>query len=163
MSDNCGIDSLYYFDSQNGSCPITVTRTFVAIDSCGNQVQCTQTVTIDDTTDPSLDCPVDVVIEGCDESILAGSAQVGNLEYSEVIRPITVAEIQAAGGDASDNCFIDSLYYYDSQTGFCPTVITRTFVVIDSCGNQVECTQEITIQDVTLVTASSFSTMNWMT
>jgi gliding motility-associated-like protein len=154
VSDNCGIDSLYYFDSQDGSCPITVIRTFVAIDSCGNLVQCTQTVTIDDTTDPTLDCPSDVVIEGCDESILAGSAQVGNLEYSEEIRPITVAEIQAAGGDAGDNCFIDSLYYYDSQTDFCPTVITRTFVVVDSCGNRVSCLQEIQIHDTTLPTIS---------
>lgn len=154
VSDNCGIDSLYYFDNMTGSCPITVTRTFVAVDSCGNQVQCQQTIRINDTTDPALTCPDDVDIEGCDESILAVSGQVGNLEYSEVIRPITVAEIQAAGGDASDNCFIDSLYYIDIQTGFCPIVITRTFVVVDSCGNQVQCSQQIQIFDTTDPTLS---------
>lgn len=151
-SDNCGIDSLYYFDAMSGSCPIVVTRTFVVVDSCGNRVTCQQTVTIDDTTDPVLTCPVDQLIEGCDDSFLAGSALVGNLEYSEVIRSVTVAELQAAGGDVSDNCFIDSLYYFDSQTGFCPTVIIRTFVARDSCGNQVSCQQEIQVYDSTLPT-----------
>ncbi len=148
-SDNCGLDSLYYFDIQAGSCPIIVTRTYVAVDTCGNRVQCSQEILIDDTTDPVLTCPLDEIIEGCDESFLATSASVGNLEYSEVVRPITVADIQGIGGDASDNCSIDSLYYVDVQTGFCPIIITRTFVVVDTCGNRVECDQEIQINDTT--------------
>ncbi len=148
-TDNCGLDSLYYYDTRAGSCPIIVTRTFVAVDSCGNQVDCSQEIVIDDTTDPLLTCPSDEIIEGCDESILSTSAQVGSLEFSTDIRPITVADLQSLGGDASDNCSIDSLYYFDTQTGFCPIVITRTFVVVDSCENRVECTQEIQIIDTT--------------
>ena len=148
--DNCGLDSLYYFDSQTGSCPIIMTRTFVAVDSCGNRVECNQEIQIDDTTDPELTCPADQVIEGCDESILQSSPVVGNLEYSEAIREILVADILAIGGDAFDNCAIDSLYYFDIQSGFCPIVITRTFVAVDSCGNRVECQQEIQIIDTTV-------------
>ena len=29
-----------------------------------------------------------------------------------------MTDIQGLGGDASDNCAIDSLYYYDIQSGF---------------------------------------------
>ncbi len=148
-SDNCGIDSLYYFDTQIGFCPIVVTRTFVVVDSCGNRVDCPQEIQINDTTDPILVCPADDVVEGCSTADLALSAQVGNLEYSEAFRLITVAEMQATGGNASDNCGIDSLYYYDVKSGSCPIVITRTFVVVDSCGNTIDCQQEIQINDTT--------------
>ncbi len=154
VSDNCGFDSLYYYDVAVGSCPIQITRTFVAVDSCGNSVNCTQIITIDDTTDPQLTCPVDVALEACDVSTLATEQQVGNLEYSEAIRFLSVAEMQAAGGDASDECAIDSLYYFDSQSGLCPMVVTRTFVVVDSCNNRVSCQQLITIDDTTLPTIS---------
>src|SRR6185295_1525969 len=43
----------------NALCGLTysVTRTWSAIDSCGNSNGCSQTVTIADTTPPSLICP----------------------------------------------------------------------------------------------------------
>ena len=87
-SDICGIDSLYYFDSRTGSCPIIITRTFVVVDSCGNRTTCPQEILIDDTTLPLITCPLPEVIEGCDVSILASTPAVGNLEYSTAFRPI---------------------------------------------------------------------------
>ena len=44
---------------------------------------------------------------------------------------------------------IDSLYYFDEQAQICPIIVTRTFVVVDSCGNRAECQQEIQINDTT--------------
>jgi len=46
-SDNCAITEYSYFDSQSGSCPITVTRTFVVKDAANNTNYCTQTIVIE--------------------------------------------------------------------------------------------------------------------
>ena len=40
-----------------------VTRTFTAMDECGNSVSATQTITIEDTTDPELMIPADYTAE----------------------------------------------------------------------------------------------------
>ena len=48
----------------------TITRTWTATDACGNGTNCTQVITVEDTTPPVItDCPISVTIE-CDESIL---------------------------------------------------------------------------------------------
>ena len=73
--------------------------------------------------------------------------EVGNLEYSSTIRSIESADFIALGGSVSDNCGIDSFYYFDTQNGACPIIVTRTFVVVDSCGNNNECIQQIEIND----------------
>ncbi len=43
----------------------TIERTWVATDNCGNSSSCTQTIFVQDTTDPVITCPADVTIE-CD-------------------------------------------------------------------------------------------------
>jgi HYR domain len=40
----------------NGTCPKIITRTWQGVDDCGNSAQCSQTVTVVDTTPPFLDC-----------------------------------------------------------------------------------------------------------
>ena len=40
----------------NGTCPMVVTRTWQGVDDCGQTDQCSQTVTVVDTTPPVLDC-----------------------------------------------------------------------------------------------------------
>ncbi|MBK6824798.1 MAG: hypothetical protein IPG87_18145 [Saprospiraceae bacterium] len=57
-SDVCGIVTVKYQDSQSGSCPIVVTRTWTITDACGNQTTCTQTINVDDTQAPTITvCP----------------------------------------------------------------------------------------------------------
>jgi len=40
----------------NGTCPQVITRTWKGVDDCGNMAQCSQTVTVVDTTPPQLSC-----------------------------------------------------------------------------------------------------------
>jgi|GEM_PF-5265827 len=56
--DNCGvIDNITYIDvTLSGPCPTVIERSFTITDDSGNSETCTQTITYDDTTDPTLDC-----------------------------------------------------------------------------------------------------------
>lgn len=40
----------------NGTCPEVITATWQGVDDCGSHDQCSQTVTVQDTTPPGLDC-----------------------------------------------------------------------------------------------------------
>ncbi|MCX6904375.1 MAG: HYR domain-containing protein, partial [Verrucomicrobia bacterium] len=63
----------------NGTCPWVITRTWLGVDDCGNQSQCSQTVTVVDTTPPVLSCacltnsavfpPVPLTVIACTSSI----------------------------------------------------------------------------------------------
>jgi len=75
--DNCGIQSITYVDSQTGTCPIVVTRTFTVTDLCDNTAQAQQTINIDDQTDPTIAAPATANIAGC------GTADITGLAYSE--------------------------------------------------------------------------------
>jgi hypothetical protein len=65
-----------------GACPDseTITRTWTATDTFGNQSSCVQIITVVDTTPPVLFCPPDVTIE-CDESSLP--ANTGMPTYAQ--------------------------------------------------------------------------------
>ncbi len=53
-----------------GACPqeYTITRTWVAIDDCGNSSNCVQLIAVEDNTPPAIICPVDLTIE-CSDTI----------------------------------------------------------------------------------------------
>lgn len=62
----------------NGSCPEVITRTWLATDDCGYHDQCSQTVTVVDTTPPQLVCacltnnpvaPVTLTVYACTSTI----------------------------------------------------------------------------------------------
>lgn len=79
-SDNCdSTPSVTYDDTPAaGGCPQegTITRTWTVTDDCGNSdSSCVQVITIEDTTDPEIDCPPDATIE-CDDSILPNDVGV---------------------------------------------------------------------------------------
>ncbi|MCK4606458.1 MAG: hypothetical protein KAU35_04085, partial [candidate division Zixibacteria bacterium] len=119
--------------SDGQTCPETITRTYRATDDCGNWAECTQTITVDDTQDPTFDqtCPTDVTVE-CD-----------NVPTAPTLT-------------ASDNCDPAPVVTYGEQTtaGSCDQeyVLTRTWTATDDCGNSSVCTQVITVQDNTAPT-----------
>ncbi len=125
--DNCDPAPVVAFSdvANNG----TITRTWTATDACGNSSQCTQTITIDDTTQPVITCPANVTI-ACDAS--TDPSNTGS-------------------ATATDNCDANSVITYtDSETaGSCPQekTITRTWKATDDAGNFATCQQVITVED----------------
>ena len=69
-SDDSGIESITYNDvvTSTNDCPIIVTRTFTITDSCGNSATASQTITVQDTTPPTVSVPADITIE-CGQEI----------------------------------------------------------------------------------------------
>ena len=57
--DNCGEVTVIDLGEQSdgGTCPEVITRTFRAVDSCGNAAECTQRITVHDTEAPQVTCP----------------------------------------------------------------------------------------------------------
>src|SRR4029453_8208862 len=135
-SDNCGLiqNTFTVTETDNGTCPRTITRTYSIEDSCNNIGQCVQTISVDDQVDPVIICPGDQT-----------------LECSGDVTPTfnTYAEFIAGGGSASDNCGLDESTFTATETdnGTCPRTITRTYSIADSCNNIGQCVQTITIDD----------------
>ncbi len=130
-TDNCGnVTVTHVGDADDGNaCPRTITRTYRAVDDCGNFADVTQAITVNDTIAPVITCPPGVTIE-CDES--TDPSNTGN-------------------ATATDNCDgdVDFTYSDISDGGTCPELITRTWTATDDCGNTAECVQTITLVDST--------------
>ena len=65
--------------------------------------------------------------------------------------------------DEADNCTaapVVALVSDVSDGNTCPEVITRTYSVTDDCGNSINVTQPITINDITPPTASDPAAVN---
>ena len=75
--------------SDGNTCPEVITRTYSVTDDCGNSINVTQTITIDDVTDPVALCQ-DITVQ------LDGTGNV----------TIAAADIDAG---SSDNCGIVSM------------------------------------------------------
>jgi len=62
----------------NGSgCQYTVTRTWKATDACGNKAQCSQTVTVRDTTPPAITCAPNTTTTNCQPKVYCSYTQGG--------------------------------------------------------------------------------------
>ena len=122
--------------STPGACAssYTLTRKWVATDACGNSDSCTQTITVTDTSAPTLTgCPADLSLS-CDDAVPA-----------------------AANVTASDDCGSATVAYtQDSTAGGCANdyTLTRKWVATDDCGNADSCMQTITVADTEAPTCS---------
>ncbi|MEY2407543.1 MAG: large repetitive protein [Verrucomicrobiota bacterium] len=107
----------------------SATRTWQATDPCTNSAQCSQTITVVDTTPPVLaNCPANVVVE-CDQ---------------------VPAEAAVTASDACDPNPAVS-YNFMRINGSCPNnySLVRVWTVADACGNTNICSQTITVVDTT--------------
>ena len=138
--------SLISTSSDGNSCPETITKTYQIWDDCGNTTTCDVIVIRTDVEDPVVTCPSDIPYEACSVSDVGS---LSGLALSTTETSIILTQLQNAGGDASDNCGIQSITYRDNPIGTCPTVLERIFTVTDLCGNQDVCVQTITISDST--------------
>lgn len=129
FSDNCGsVDWSYMGQVSDGqSCPEMITRTYRVMDAAGNFVECTQTITVDDTTPPSVTCNGDttvIIFEGTNIAVVYGPAT------------------------STDNCDPDPTEVCNPPSGalFPVGVTTVTCTATDDCGNVDSCSFTITVQ-----------------
>ncbi len=130
-TDNCANPPVGFAeDVTPGDCTgrLIITRTWTAIDDCGNQATQTQTITVVDTTPPVFESmPVDFSSE-CDTVPL----------------PVDVT--------ATDNCATASVELEEvTEPGDCigASTITRTWTATDDCGNQTRHVQVVSVVDTT--------------
>jgi len=130
-SDNCDPNPSLTFvdDTTQGDCPqeLYITRTWTATDACGNSSSASQTVHIDDTTDPVISGVGNDTTIACTDSPVFSDPSV------------------------SDNCDPNpSLAFVDDTTqGDCPQnySILRIWTATDACGNQSADSQTISVVD----------------
>ena len=115
-----------------GSCAgnYTISRTWKAADHCNNITSSVQTITVQDNTPPSINCPGPLM--------------------AECLSEVPASDISLVS--ATDNCAgpIIITFVSDVSDGkTCPNIITRTYSAKDACGNISTCSQFIIIQDYT--------------
>ena len=144
-ADNCTVNPTVEWVSDvsnNQTCAEVITRTYSITDDCNNQILVTQTITIDDVTDPTASNPLPVNVECI---------------FDVPLPDVTVVT------DEADNCTTNPLVLWvndasDNQT--CPETIIRTYSITDACNNQILVIQTIIVNDVTAPTASNLNTIS---
>ncbi|MDT8401059.1 MAG: gliding motility-associated C-terminal domain-containing protein [Bacteroidales bacterium] len=139
-ADNCTAAPLVAWEgdaSDGNTCPETIMRTYSVTDECGNSINVSQTITINDGTPPTASNPAPVTVE-CPADIPLPDISV----VTDAADNCTSSPAVAFVGDVSDG-------------NTCPEVITRTYSVTDACGNTINVSQVITVQDLTPPTASN--------
>jgi uncharacterized repeat protein (TIGR01451 family) len=127
-TDIGGTNTITIFNTvTNAACGNTfsATRTWKATDACGNAAQCSQTVTVVDTTAPTIACVGNKTIE-------AGAAWTFNTPTaSDGCGTAIIEELGTVTNLACGNTFS----------------ATRTWRATDSCGNAAECSQTMSVVD----------------
>ncbi|MDX1409049.1 MAG: hypothetical protein R3330_12965, partial [Saprospiraceae bacterium] len=108
-----------------GNCPqeFTITRTWTAIDDCGNNTSCVQTITVEDTAPPQMTCTKPAPFVCMD---------------MEITSTYLIQQGYAHAWDACDpNPAVQVVDSSDITFG-CSTTRTYTFTATDACGNQAD-------------------------
>ncbi|MGI9158662.1 MAG: HYR domain-containing protein, partial [Saprospiraceae bacterium] len=138
-SDNCGqIASISYADVLNGVCPAVVTRTFTVTDIASNATVCVQTLTVDDVTIPTIECPETLIICADPTTNKAFIEEIGPLSNGDncdfnITYAITGNTSGAGNDDASGNTF---------NAG--QSLVT--YFATDACGNVGVCSFEVRVR-----------------
>ena len=137
--DNCSVPAVAWLSdvSDGNTCPEIITRTYTVTDDCGNSINVTQTITVNDDTNPTASNPIAVNVECIGDVPVPNVSVVTNEEDNCTMLPVV-----AFVSDVSDG-------------NTCPETITRTYSVTDDCGNSINVTQTIVVNDVTNPTASN--------
>ncbi|MEM9646973.1 MAG: T9SS type B sorting domain-containing protein [Bacteroidota bacterium] len=130
--DNCGVPTVAFVsDVSDGlSNPETITRTYSVTDGAGNSIDVEQTITVNDTTDPTASNPAPINVQ-CS----------GDVPTHDTLMV----------ADEADNCGVPTVAFVsdvsDGQSN--PETITRTYSVTDGAGNSIDAQQTITVDDTT--------------
>jgi len=130
--DSCGEARVTYSDSVSNCCGITlvISRVWTATDEWGNRTSATQTISVVDTTPPTLsDAP--------DKTVAAGEPLV--FDTPTATDASGTAVVQVTG--TTTNTFPDGSY-----------AVTRTWCATDACGNQCPGESQTITVSATLIT-----------
>jgi len=121
----CTPESITYMDSEpvEGDCPFnfTITRTFTVTVPCEEvPMTCTQDITVDDTTPPTVICPDNVAGLDCNTTELPDVMAMAD-DNCSTPENITIEFVDDLGLDEVDFC--------------AGGMITRTYTATDECGN----------------------------
>ncbi|MEZ4782012.1 MAG: hypothetical protein R2816_10775 [Flavobacteriaceae bacterium] len=141
-NDNCSDATVVFNEVRtDGDCPsnYVLVRTWTATDECGFETIHTQTITVQDTTAPTMDVEASNIEIECDGSGNSGAIQ---------------AWLDANGGaSASDNCgTVTWSNNYGGATSDCADPIEVIFTATDECGNSTSTTATYAILDTTAPT-----------
>src|SRR4029077_10398744 len=106
------------------------TRTWQAMDGCSNAAQCSQTVSVVDTTAPVITCSTNKIIQ-------LGSAWT--------------FDSPSVTDNSGTNWTLTILGTVTNTTGHCGSAFdaTRTWQAMDGCSNAAQCSQTVTVLDTT--------------
>jgi hypothetical protein len=142
-SFTCDLHGGVQTDGCNRSLHISASAT-----PCDSGIPCTfdETYTWTVSSTPSINCPADQNLTGCDKTGLTPP-------YSEASAGISEADFLALDTKNAtvSGCGPLSITYQDSSSGTCTITITRTFTVTDACKNTANCPQTIKITPPTIV------------
>ncbi len=124
-SDNCGAVNLSYEDSEMiVGCNTVYTRTWIAIDACGNESYKNQNITLEDNVAPQFMDLVETSTITCEE----------NVDFVSM--------------NAIDDCSEVTVAFEDNvTTSGCVTTHTRSWTATDACGNVAVAQQVINVED----------------
>ncbi|MEM7393179.1 MAG: hypothetical protein AAF492_12610 [Verrucomicrobiota bacterium] len=138
-------------EAPNTECPAvrTVTRTWSAIDGCGNRTEARQVVTIVDRTPPMFTTmPASVAVNrrgGPSEESHAGTS--GSRACPGASLPTGIPPVPSVS--AIDTCDpAVEIAFTETRMGDGPGVIVRSWVATDNCGNESELIQLVVLKNV---------------
>ncbi|HEV2762968.1 MAG TPA: PxKF domain-containing protein, partial [Pyrinomonadaceae bacterium] len=133
--DNSGTVTVTVSETSAGAgsaaSPLVITRTFTATDPYNNSASAVQTITVNDSTPPTITAPADAAYQCPFEVPAAHASQATAADNCSVSVGVTETTNGGAGSPAS------------------PLVITRTFTATDGAGNTASDVQTITVIDTT--------------
>jgi|GEM_PF-6436010 len=116
--------------------PVGVTTvTFEATDSNGNTVMCSFDVTVNDVTEPTLECPATILVAN-DAGICGADVTVPNPTVTDNCE------------DEQPGTFVNDFNGTDDASDFYPVGTTTVeFTYTDAGGNTTTCTVDVTVED----------------
>ena len=151
--DNCSLDTIFYEDQTNlNACDVgTITRTWTSIDAGGTSRQCTQLITLIDTTVLGISFPTDYTTSVCDPD-LSPSVTGNPILTNDDCESIWIGFTDDTLSQAFPACFVIYRHWeiyewctYDAQTNTGFWEATQTIIVEDNVDPEIFVPNDTTV------------------